>query len=118
MAAAQERSPVPRSQSHAARCSCKDQVSYQVRPGQRNPDRNDTARRLRDDCQRLRGENPRDKPALSELPAAVFDEFADVPWRPKFPTAAAMRRRQWQQVIAFFVHPLKVRATIYTTNAR
>ncbi|PYD90033.1 IS256 family transposase, partial [Pseudomonas syringae pv. pisi] len=39
------------------------------------------------------------------------------PWGTKFPTVAAMWRRQWQQVIPFFAYPPEVRTIIYTTNA-
>ncbi|MDT1818532.1 IS256 family transposase, partial [Acinetobacter baumannii] len=43
--------------------------------------------------------------------------FAEGPWGTKFPTVAAMWRRQWQQVIPFFAYPPEVRTIIYTTNA-
>lgn len=55
--------------------------------------------------------------ANADLAAAALDEFADGPWGTKFPTVAAMWRRQWQQVIPFFAYPPEVRTIIYTTNA-
>lgn len=48
---------------------------------------------------------------------AALDAFAAGPWGTKFPTVAAMWRRQWQQVIPFFAYPPEVRTIIYTTNA-
>lgn len=48
---------------------------------------------------------------------AALDAFAAGPWGIRFPTVAAMWRRQWQQVIPFFAYPPEVRAIIYTTNA-
>lgn len=53
----------------------------------------------------------------AELAAAALDAFAEGPWGTKFPTVAAMWRRQWQQVIPFFAYPPEVRTIIYTTNA-
>jgi putative transposase len=47
----------------------------------------------------------------------ALDAFAAGPWGTKFPTVAAMWRRQWQQVIPFFAYPPEVRTIIYTTNA-
>jgi transposase-like protein len=55
--------------------------------------------------------------ANADLAAVALDEFADGPWGTKFPTVAAMWRRQWQQVIPFFAYPPEVRTIIYTTNA-
>src|SRR5450830_1279834 len=52
-----------------------------------------------------------------ELAAIALDAFAEGPWGTKFPTVAAMWRRQWQQVIPFFAYPPEVRTIIYTTNA-
>lgn len=40
--------------------------------------------------------------ASADLAAAALDEFEAGPWGKKFPTVAAMWRRQWQQVIPFF----------------
>jgi len=55
--------------------------------------------------------------ANADLAAAALEEFAAGPWGKKFPTVAAMWRRQWQQVIPFFAYPPEVRTIIYTTNA-
>jgi putative transposase len=55
--------------------------------------------------------------ASADLAAVALDEFADGPWDTKFPTVAAVWRRQWQQVISFFAYPPEVRTIIYTTNA-
>jgi putative transposase len=55
--------------------------------------------------------------ASADLAAAALDEFEAGPWGKKFPTVAAMWRRQWQQVIPFFAYPPEVRTIIYTTNA-
>ncbi|MGC0155796.1 transposase, partial [Chromobacterium vaccinii] len=49
--------------------------------------------------------------------AGLIDEFADSDWGRRFPTVAAMWRRQWEQVIPFFAYPPEVRKIIYTTNA-
>ena len=53
----------------------------------------------------------------AEAAEAALDAFAAGPWGAKFPTVAAMWRRQWQQVIPFFAYPPEVRTIIYTTNA-
>jgi transposase-like protein len=53
----------------------------------------------------------------AEAAEMALDAFAAGPWGTKFPTVAAMWRRQWQQVIPFFAYPPEVRAIIYTTNA-
>ena len=53
----------------------------------------------------------------ADTAAAALDEFEAGPWGAKFPTVAAMWRRQWQQVIPFFAYPPEVRTIIYTTNA-
>ena len=53
----------------------------------------------------------------ADTAAAALDELEAGPWGAKFPTVAAMWRRQWQQVIPFFAYPPKVRTIIYTTNA-
>lgn len=50
----------------------------------------------------------------AEAAEAALDAFAAGPWGTKFPTVAAMWRRQWQQVIPFFAYPPEVRAIIYT----
>jgi transposase-like protein len=42
--------------------------------------------------------------ANADLAAAALDEFAERPWGTKFPTVAAMWRRQWQQVIPYFAY--------------
>ncbi len=55
--------------------------------------------------------------ANADAAAAALDEFEAGPWGVKFPTVAAMWRRQWQQVIPFFAYPPEVRTIIYTTNA-
>src|SRR5437868_7464480 len=55
--------------------------------------------------------------ANADLAAMALDEFAAGPWGTKFPTVAAMWRRQWQQVIPFVSYPPEVRSIIYTTNA-
>lgn len=53
----------------------------------------------------------------ADVAAAALDDFAAGPWGTKFPTVAAMWKRQWQQVIPFFAYPPEVRTVIYTTNA-
>jgi putative transposase len=55
--------------------------------------------------------------ANADLAALALDDFETGPWGQKFPTVAAMWRRQWQQVIPFFAYPPEVRTIIYTTNA-
>jgi putative transposase len=55
--------------------------------------------------------------AHAEAAQAALDAFEASPWGTKFPTVAAMWRRQWQQVIPFFAYPPEVRTIIYTTNA-
>jgi putative transposase len=55
--------------------------------------------------------------ANAEAAEAELEAFAAGPWGKKFPTVAAMWRRQWQQVIPFFAYPPEVRTIIYTTNA-
>jgi len=55
--------------------------------------------------------------ANADLAEAALDAFAAGPWGTRFPTVAAMWRRQWQQVIPFFAYPPEVRTIIYTTNA-
>jgi transposase-like protein len=57
------------------------------------------------------------KELAAALAAAALDEFETGPGGKKFPTVAAMWRRQWQQVIPFFAYPPEVRTIIYTTNA-
>ena len=53
----------------------------------------------------------------ADLAEAALNAFAEGQWGTKFPTVAAMWRRQWQQMIPFFAYPPEVRTTIYTTNA-
>ncbi len=55
---------------------------------------------------------PTEKAALEAL-----DAFETGPWGKKYPTIAPAWRRQWEQVIPFFVFPAEVRKIIYTTNA-
>ncbi|MDK6080620.1 IS256 family transposase, partial [Massilia varians] len=55
--------------------------------------------------------------ANAEAAQAELEAFAAGPWGKRFPTVAAMWRRQWQQVIPFFAYPPEVRTIIYTTNA-
>ena len=55
---------------------------------------------------------PTEKAALEAL-----DAFEAGPWGKKYPTIAPAWRRQWEQVIPFFVFPAEVRKIIYTTNA-
>lgn len=53
----------------------------------------------------------------AEAAAGALEAFANGEWGQKFPTVAAMWRRQWEQVIPFFAYPPAVRKIIYTTNA-
>lgn len=53
----------------------------------------------------------------ADIAAMELDAFAEGDWGKKFPTVAAMWRRQWEHVIPFFVYPREVRKIIYTTNA-
>jgi putative transposase len=46
-----------------------------------------------------------------------LESFAAGPWGQKYPTIAPAWRRQWTQVIPFFVYPLEIRRILYTTNA-
>lgn len=55
--------------------------------------------------------------ATAEAVAAALDAFAQSDWGRKFPTAAAMWQRQWEQVIPFFAYPPEVRRIVYSTNA-
>jgi putative transposase len=55
--------------------------------------------------------------ANSEAAQTALDTFEHSEWGRKFPTIAAMWRRQWQQVIPFFAYPPELRKIIYTTNA-
>ncbi len=55
--------------------------------------------------------------ATAEAAAVALDAFAQSEWGRKFPTVAAMWRRQWEQVIPFFAYPPEVRRIVYTTNA-
>lgn len=45
--------------------------------------------------------------ANADLAEAALDAFAAGPWGTKFPTVAAIWRRQWQQVTPFFAYPPK-----------
>jgi putative transposase len=45
--------------------------------------------------------------ANADAAAAALDDFEAGPWGAKFPTVAAMWRRQWQQVIPFFAYRRK-----------
>jgi len=47
----------------------------------------------------------------------ALEVFESGPWGRKYPTIAPAWRRQWDQVIPFFVFPPEVRRIIYTTNA-
>lgn len=46
-----------------------------------------------------------------------LEAFAQGEWGRKYPTIAALWRRQWQEVIPFLAYPAEVRRIIYTTNA-
>lgn len=64
----------------------------------------------------------RDLKAIYQAPTAAaaghaLDAFAAGPWGQKYPPIAAAWRRQWEQVIPFFVYPSAIRKVIYTTNA-
>ncbi len=54
---------------------------------------------------------------MAEAAVEALDTFATSDWGRKFPTVAAMWRRQWKQVTPFFAYPPAVRKIIYTTNA-
>jgi transposase-like protein len=56
--------------------------------------------------------------ANAAMAAAATDESEAGPWGKKFPTVAAMWRRQWQQVIPLFADTREVLTIIYTTNAK
>jgi putative transposase len=47
----------------------------------------------------------------------ALEAFEAGPWGRKYPAIAAAWRRNWEQVIPFFVYPPEVRRIIYTTNA-
>jgi putative transposase len=55
--------------------------------------------------------------ATAEAALVALDAFETGPWGRKYPAIAPAWRRQWQQVIPFFVYPPEVRRIIYTTNA-
>jgi len=46
-----------------------------------------------------------------------LQEFEAGPWGSKYPAIVQSWRRNWEQVIPFFVYPADVRRIIYTTNA-
>lgn len=48
---------------------------------------------------------------------AKLEEFSEGPWGRKYPMIAQSWKRNWEQVIPFFVFPAEVRRMIYTTNA-
>jgi transposase-like protein len=54
--------------------------------------------------------------ATAEAAAVALDAFAQSEWGRKFPTVAAMWRRQWEQMIPFFAYPPEVRRIVYTTD--
>ena len=51
-----------------------------------------------------------------EAARQALEEFA-AKWDGKYPTIAALWRRQWARVIPFFAFPAEIRKIIYTTNA-
>lgn len=53
----------------------------------------------------------------SDAAAAALDEFEQSPWGQKYPPIAQSWRRNWEQIIPFFVFSPEVRKIIYTTNA-
>jgi len=55
--------------------------------------------------------------AYVQAAASTLDAFENSDWGENFRLVAAMWRRQWKQVIPFFVYPFQVRRIIYTTNA-
>ena len=48
---------------------------------------------------------------------AALEAFDVGPWGTKHPAIVKVWRRQWQQIIPFFVFPQAVRRIVYTTNA-
>lgn len=54
--------------------------------------------------------------ATAEQAERALNEFA-AKWDGKYPTIAALWRRQWSRVIPFFSFPAEIRTIIYTTNA-
>ena len=54
--------------------------------------------------------------ATAEEAEQALGEFA-VQWDQRYPTIAAIWRRNWQRVIPFFAFPAEIRKIIYTTNA-
>jgi putative transposase len=54
--------------------------------------------------------------ATAEEAARQLEEFA-AKWDPKYPTIAALWRRNWLEVIPFFQFPPEIRKIVYTTNA-
>ena len=47
----------------------------------------------------------------------ALEAFEGGPWGRRYPAIGAAWRRNWEQVIPFFVYPPEVRRIIYTTNA-
>ncbi|WP_245176358.1 IS256 family transposase, partial [Cupriavidus sp. AcVe19-6a] len=54
--------------------------------------------------------------ATADAAAGALEAFAGSDWGRKFPTVPDLWRRQWEQVIPFFVYPPEVRRIIYTTD--
>jgi putative transposase len=54
--------------------------------------------------------------ATAEEAERALNEFA-AQWDGKYPTIAALWRRNWERVIPFFAFPAEIRKIIYTTNA-
>jgi len=54
--------------------------------------------------------------ATAEEARRCLEEFAET-WDGKYPTIAALWRRNWERVIPFFAFPGEIRKIIYTTNA-
>lgn len=57
------------------------------------------------------------KAPTADAALIALDAFEAGPWGRKYPAIAPLWRRQWDQVIPFFVFPDAVRRIIYTTNA-
>ena len=55
--------------------------------------------------------------ANAEAAETALGEFEQSAWGQKYPPIAQVWRRQWTQVIPFFVYPTDVRKIIYSTNA-
>ena len=54
--------------------------------------------------------------ATEDEAARQLEQFA-LKWDSKYPTIAALWRRNWQGIIPFFQFPAEVRKIVYTTNA-